>query len=88
MNIIKISCKIYLKNEKNKIELDENGILKIYINAIREKGKANKEIIEVISKVFLIKKYNITIVSGFTTTFKIISIQTEKTKEDLLQSLS
>jgi uncharacterized protein YggU (UPF0235/DUF167 family) len=82
INIIKINCKIYLKKEKNKIELDESGSLKIYINAIGEKRKANKAIIEIILKFFFIKKYNITILSGFCRLNKLIEIRKEKTREE------
>ena len=88
MSIVKLNCKIYLKKKDNKIEIDKDGILKIYLNAIREKGKANKAIIEIISNVFLIKKYNISIISGFTTINKIIEIKTNKTKEELLAFLN
>lgn len=87
MNCIKFTAKIYLKKEENKIKLEENNILGIYINAVREKGKANKAVIEIISTIFLIKKYNINILSGFATIYKVIEIKTEKTKEELLQFL-
>jgi uncharacterized protein YggU (UPF0235/DUF167 family) len=87
MNTIKLFCKVFLKKDKKDIKLDQSGVLIIYINSIREKGKANKAIIDLISTVFLIKKYNINIISGFTTLQKVIEINTEKKKEDLFSLL-
>lgn len=87
MNTIKLFCKVFFKKDKNYIKLDHSGVVNIYIHAIREKGKANKAIIDLISTIFLIKKYNINILSGFTTLHKVIEINTEKTKEELFALL-
>ncbi len=87
MHIIKIFCRVFLKKDQNRIDLGASDSLDIYINAVREKGKANQAIIDLIAECFLIKKYNITIISGFTTLHKLIAINTSKTKEELLASL-
>ncbi len=88
MNILLFSCKVYLRNCENKISIGENDSLKVYINAVREKGKANKVLIETIANCFQLKKYQINILSGLTTTNKLIQIITDKTKNDLLSFLS
>ncbi len=84
---MRLVCKVYSKKEFNKIELCDDFSLKIFIKEVREKGRANKALIEIISDTLLIKKYNIKIISGFTTLNKIVQIITNKTKEDLLSIL-
>jgi uncharacterized protein len=49
-------------------------ILKIRINAVPEKGKANKELIKFISKKYNIEKSKINIISGMTSRIKIIEV--------------
>lgn len=83
MNILKLICKVFPNKKQNKIKLLENNILKINIIAIPKKGQANKALIEIISQILLIKKYNIKIISGLMTSIKIIEVVTEKTRDDL-----
>lgn len=58
------------------IFIDANGeeFLKIFVVSVPEKGKANKECIDLLAKFFKISKSNIKIVSGETDRYKKILI--------------
>lgn len=60
------------KNEQVK-QVGENN-LKVNLNQIAEKGKANKELIKVLAKFFQVKKNQIQILSGLKQKNKIISV--------------
>lgn len=54
--------------------LDEHEFI-VKFNAPREKGKANEKLIEILSEYFKISKSQIKIVSGFTSSNKIVNIE-------------
>ena len=56
-------------------DADGNEVQKVYVNAIRENGKANIAVIELLSKTFKIKKSAIKIVKGETSQNKIVEIE-------------
>jgi uncharacterized protein (TIGR00251 family) len=63
------------KNEISEIMEDEEGqTIKIRIKAAPEKGKANKELIKLLSKEFSLPKQNIEIISGKTSQLKLLKI--------------
>jgi hypothetical protein len=80
-NMQKLSVKVIPKAKKEKI-VEENGRLKIYVNAPAVDGKANKALIEVLAKHFGVKKRDISILTGEKSRTKIIGIRTVVT--DLL----
>jgi len=59
----KIRVKVVPKSSKNAI-IKENDLIKIKLTSPAEKGKANKQLIELLSKKLRISKSNIKIVSG------------------------
>ena len=69
----KINVKVVPKAKHNKI-VEENGKLKVYVNAPAVDGKANKALIESISGHFHVKKNQLRIVSGEKSRDKIIEI--------------
>ncbi|MBU5575418.1 MAG: DUF167 domain-containing protein [Nitrososphaerota archaeon] len=56
-------------------KIEKSDILKVYVNSQPEKGKANIEVIELLSDYFKIKKSDIKILSGFKSKNKIIEIK-------------
>jgi len=70
--------KVYVRpnSSETKIEGSYNNNIKIKIAAPPEKGKANKELIGLISKVLGISKNKIEIASGVTSNYKTIRINT------------
>ena len=80
----KIRLRLYVKpsSKTEKIEIEEHYI-SISINAAPEKGKANKEIIEILSKKLKINCSAFSIISGQKSRDKIIEIEfSENTKID------
>jgi uncharacterized protein (TIGR00251 family) len=56
------------------VDVMKDGVIKITVKAIPEKGKANSEIIKYLSKVFKTEKENIKILSGAKNSKKLIKI--------------
>ncbi len=68
-----INVKVIPKAKRQKV-VEEKGSLKIYLKSPPEDGKANKELIEVLSKYFKVSKRNIEIIRGEYSRNKIIKI--------------
>lgn len=69
----RVKVKVIPNAKRNEIREGE-GPLKVYLTAPREKGKANKALILLLSKYFRIKKGDIKIISGERETRKIIEV--------------
>lgn len=69
-----LKVKILSNSSKNAIVGFENNRLKIKIQAPREKGKANKELIDFLAKFLKIPKTKITIKPGTTSSLKTICL--------------
>ncbi|HSW77165.1 MAG TPA: DUF167 domain-containing protein, partial [Candidatus Saccharimonadales bacterium] len=61
-----IQLKVVPQSGKHTLCLDKSGILKCFVKAAAQDGKANKEVIEVVSNVLNLPKKSIEIVSGLT----------------------
>jgi uncharacterized protein len=59
------------------LDADGSPYVKVYVTAIPEDNKANKALIELLSKTFRIPKTHIHIVSGFTDRRKVIWFEGE-----------
>jgi uncharacterized protein (TIGR00251 family) len=85
-----LSCRlnIFLKpnSNKNKIELDNNDVIKVWVKSPPQEGKANCELIEFLSNLLKIPKSYISIKVGTASKRKIIEI-TGKNKEEILEIL-
>ena len=72
---VMIEVKIIPNSRENKLDSIHDRKLKIRINAAPEDGKANKEMIKFLSKLFDCKKSEIKILRGETTQEKLILIK-------------
>lgn len=73
-----ITLKIKVSPKMSKTEFKkvlEDGTLKLNIKSAPEKGKANKEIIQYLSKIFDVSKKDISIISGETSPLKLIRLK-------------
>jgi hypothetical protein len=70
-----VTVKVIPRAQKNAIDGYENGILKVRLHALPEKGEANEELIEFLSDVFDLPKSSITIMRGNTSRIKHVKIQ-------------
>lgn len=82
-----IEIKVIPNSGKYKIIQDKTNVIKCYVKNVAEKGKANKEVIELISEYLDISKNNIEIIGGLTGSRKKIKIYTSLTMSDLMLKL-
>jgi len=71
---VRIGVKVITRAKKEGIEKVSDGSYKIKVSLPPEKLRANKRVIELLSEEFDIKKKNIKIISGETSSKKIIEI--------------
>jgi len=72
----RIELKVTARAKKEELRKLSESSYRIKVSAPPEKGKANKRIIELLSKEFGVKKRDIRIVSGETTNRKIVELKT------------
>ena len=65
-----IKVRVKTKSQERKIVLEDN-IYKVYVKSFPEKGKANQELIKILSKEF---KKKATIIKGLKSRDKVISL--------------
>jgi len=68
-----LKIKVIPNAKKQKI-LEEGGRLKVYLTSQPEKGKANKELITLLSKYYNLRKEQIAIIKGEYSREKVIKI--------------
>ena len=73
--MIQLSHKVIPNASKDEVVGFVGESLKVKVRAHREKGKANKAVIQLLCKVLNIPKNSIVIVSGVTSSIKIIEIE-------------
>jgi len=70
-----VRIKVRPKSKANEIaETMDDGTIKVRVKAAPEKGKANKEVIKLLSKKYGVKKSEVEIISGKTEPIKLIKI--------------
>ena len=72
--MLRIKLKVITRAKKEELQKLSEDSYKIKVLSPAEKGKANKRIIELLSKEFGVRKRDIKIVSGETTNRKIIEM--------------
>ncbi len=66
------NIKVSPNSSRQKVE-QKNGVIKVYINSSPEKGKANKEVLEVFAKYLGVRKSSLKIIKGKASRNKIVS---------------
>lgn len=82
-----IAVKVVPSSGKNKFILDKAGTLKIYLKSPPEKGKANQELVVLLSKELDISRADVEIMAGHTSQNKRLKIVASLTWEQLLERL-
>jgi len=62
------------KASSNRIKIEDDGTIRVYVTTAPEDGKANKKVIELLSKELKIAKSRFTIVKGQKSKDKVITI--------------
>lgn len=79
--------KVTPSSSRQQWTLDKNGTLKCFLKSPPEKGKANKELIEFLSKTLGIAKKEIEIISGLTSRKKRVTLPLIISFDGLLKKL-
>lgn len=61
---MKLQVIVHPNAKKSRIEKDQAGLLHVYINELPLDGKANKAVIDVISRHFKVKKNTVVLIQG------------------------
>ncbi len=79
-----IEIKVVTQSGKHNLCLDKTGALKCFVKAAPEDGKANREVIDIVSKAAGVTKKSVEIISGLTSRKKKLAIQVDLTYEQFL----
>lgn len=79
-----LEVKVVPQSGRVALVLDKSGILKCFVKAAPEKGKANQEVVEIVAKTIGVARGSVEIVSGLTSRKKLIRVQTDLTYEGFL----
>lgn len=82
-----IEIKVVPSSGRQQICLDKSGILKCFVKAAPENGKANKEVVDIVSGAVGVIKKHVEIISGLTCRKKKLAIETTLTLEQFLIKL-
>lgn len=74
-NGLTISCYVTPKSSKTKIRGERDGALTIALTAPPTDGRANKELIEFLSKILKVPKSNISIIKGEGSRKKVVFVR-------------
>ena len=72
---MRVYVKVIARSSQKKVERISEGDFKVWVQAVPEKGKANKEVVEVLADYFKIAKSQIKIVGGTSSSKKIVDIE-------------
>ncbi len=84
---ITIDIKVVPQSGKQEISTDKSGTIKCLLKSPPEKGKANRELIKLLSRKLKLPQENIVIIKGQTSRKKTIKIQGEGRLEEILTKL-
>jgi len=73
MAVMKLKIKVFPRSSREQL-IEKEGVIKAYVKAAPDKGKANKALIVLIAKKYGVKKSNVTIISGQTSRNKIVEV--------------
>lgn len=82
-----LSVKVVPSSGRNKFILDKAGTLKIYLKSPPERGKANHELVTLLSKELELRSGFVEIISGQTSANKRLKLETNLTFEQILEKL-
>ena len=82
-----IDISVIPKARHQRCSVGSSGNLRVYLTSAPEKGRANKELIELLASALRLPKGAITIVLGETSRKKRVSIDADITQEDIFNAL-
>lgn len=82
-----LSVKVVPSSGRNKAILDKSGTLKIYLKSPPERGKANQELVEFLSRELGLPRSGIEIMAGLTSQNKRLKLATTLTLGQIIEKL-
>jgi uncharacterized protein (TIGR00251 family) len=70
---LRIEVKVFPKSSRERL-VEKNGLIKAYVKAAPDKGKANKALVDLIAREYNVKKNRVTIISGQTGRNKVVEV--------------
>ncbi|MGB3081738.1 MAG: DUF167 domain-containing protein [Candidatus Omnitrophota bacterium] len=70
---MKLKVKVFPKSSREEL-VETGGVIKVYVKAAPEKGKANKALIALVAKEYGVKKSKVVILRGETGRNKVLEV--------------
>jgi len=86
-NQVRISVRVYPAAPRSEVAGFTDGVLRAKVAAPPVKGKANRELIALLSRILGVDKSNVTIIKGLTSRSKIVAVD-GLSPEELTKKLS
>jgi len=71
---MRINVKVFPRSSRQEL-VEKDGILKAYVKAAPDKGKANKALVELVASVYGVRKSDVSVVAGHTSRNKVLEIR-------------
>ena len=71
--VLRIQVKVFPKSSREQL-VEKDGIIKAYVKAAPDKGKANKALVSLIAKEYNVRKNNVKIMLGETSRNKVVEV--------------
>jgi uncharacterized protein (TIGR00251 family) len=86
-NKVKISVRVYPSTNRSEVVGFKDGVLQVKVSAPPTKGKANRELVVLLSKLLEIGKGSVNIIKGDTIRNKVVAID-GLSREEVMKRLS
>jgi uncharacterized protein (TIGR00251 family) len=83
-----LDVKVFPNSGKHAIVIDKTGIIRCYVKAAPENGKANRELIKLLADICAVPTKHVSIKRGLTDRKKYLAIDVELTLEQFLERLN
>ena len=70
---MRIEIKVSPKSSRSAV-VEKDGMIKVFVTSAPDKGKANKEVIELLAEKFNVSKSRVTIIRGLTSKTKVVEV--------------
>ncbi len=71
---MKINVEVHTGSSKARVEQKDGSSYKVYLHSVPERGRANEELIKVISGYFGVSRSRVEIISGLRSKQKVVNI--------------
>jgi uncharacterized protein YggU (UPF0235/DUF167 family) len=83
--VLFLEVKVFPSSGKHQIKIDKNGIIRCYVKAAPEDGKANKELVRLLADFCSISLHKVEIRGGLTDRKKYLAIDVDLDRDRFLE---